>query len=194
MVIKLFLHLLSIIYSCFGFVNKLLHLDSEFLRLEVDVRFSGQQQVNRKQIVFTIKDFKRSFLNAYIYGKIDSNLGDSYIVNPVLLVFIKQMCSKYFTNGVIHVFYLTISLRILSRYCYSMWFKSFPQGFPKVGGESQVSVMYNRFWNAKILYYILKKQQCNLLSCQKILPHEEWDQLSLFCQANHIYKDSIVTL
>ena len=38
---------------------------------------------------------------------------------------------------------------------------------------------------SKISYHIMKKQHFNLLSCHKILPHESWDQFSVFSQTIH---------
>ena len=104
------------------------------------------------------KGLQKVLLNACNDGRIDSHFGDSYIGRLVLLVFIKQMFMKHLTNSTIILFCLTITLRMVSRYSYSMWSKQFTQGFLKVSGSSRVSFIYNRGWDAKILYHILKKK------------------------------------
>ena len=93
-VIKVFLSLLSIMHGNFSLGNQLFHLASEVMSMRVDVGFSRQKKVNRKQNVFTIKDFKWCFGNTRIDSIIDSYFSKSHIVRPVLLVFIEQLCTK----------------------------------------------------------------------------------------------------
>ena len=68
-----------------------------------------------------IKNLKRQFMNASIASRIDSYLCDVHIFRPVLLVFVKQkLCIKDLAYGAIHVFSLTINLRMVSKYFYSI--------------------------------------------------------------------------
>ena len=67
--------------------------------------------------VFTIKDLKQCFVIASIDSGIDSYFSDSHIVWPVFLVFVQKMCMTDLTNGVINIYCLTISLKIVSRCC-----------------------------------------------------------------------------
>ena len=82
--------------------------------LRVDGRLPGQKQVNSQWNVITIGDLKRCLPNARIDSRIDSYFCYSHIVRPVLLGFIKQIYSKDLTNNAIHIFCLTIKLRMVS--------------------------------------------------------------------------------
>ena len=87
-----------------------------------------------------IKHFKWCFVNASIEGVIDCYFSDSHIVRPVLSVFVQQICMNDLTNGAIHVLYLTISLRIVSKCALahdpSSFYKDFRKSLVNLGSLS----------------------------------------------------------
>ena len=119
---------------------------------------------------FTTEDLKRCFLNGCINGRIDTQFYYINIISLKLLVYIKKICPKDSTNGAVQAFSLIICLRMVSRYCNCTWAKQSLQWLPKVTSEFWDSVKDGRYWNCKKSKHILKKQQCNLLSCKSSSP------------------------